>query len=177
MPKYSRTHALVRAFSPVLRGFRRLSGLLDRLAGVSTDSYNLESLENRQLLSGAVVTINGTSGNDAWYLRVNPDDAGETQLFAGNLADGSPSRILDRNNLHELDFDAIGGDDTLTVDLRYGMVSMDQRFLLNFAGGSGTNNLVMTGRADLHAVFSPSGTAGTGAMTIGLRSFSFSGVT
>ncbi len=173
MSKYCRTHALVRALSP---WFRRLSNLLDRVPRVSADSYNLENLENRQLLSGAVVTIAGTADNDHWYVRVNPSDVGELQIFSGDSADGDLSRVLDRFDLSQLTFNGAGGNDKLTLDLTNGTFSKDTTFTLNFAAGSATDELVITGRPCVQATYSPSDTRGTGAVTIGQRTISFNSV-
>jgi hypothetical protein len=89
---------------------------------------------------GAPATITGAAGNNSYYAQLSADGSA-LQVWAGSTPSGSPSASYATSTLESLSFDtSAGGNNSLVVDLSNGMPAD-----LGFIGGTGANNVIVTG--------------------------------
>jgi hypothetical protein len=109
--------------------------------------------------------IRGTPGADQWYVRNNPGFVGNIQVFAGSSAAGIQLFELQLAQVSSLRFDALGGNDTLTVDFGVGFGNPVPAGGIELDGGSGFDLLDYR---QFGAPFSVNLLAGTATATGGI---------
>ena len=128
-----------------------------------------------KIIALATPLLTGTSSGDAYYLRVNPDNPQQIQVFLGNAAVGSPVSLLDGQGSMPLVLRGIGGQDSLTIDLAHGnpLVTLG----LSIESGRFTLNLVGGSMLDLPSLaLAPSATLDLGEQGLALRSGDWAGI-
>jgi hypothetical protein len=100
---------------------------------------NVSYFQDVTLTTGTIptgITLNGTAANDAWYLKRVGD-----QVHVWNNADGSGTAVSQHALNEALTLNGLDGDDTVTVDMSGGDISLAS---LTITGANGTDTVKLT---------------------------------
>jgi uncharacterized delta-60 repeat protein len=167
-----RIRLLLEAALPVVR---RLLHPSQSEPALPSQPHGLEHLEARQMLAATIV-VPGTSGDDAWLLRMHADAENYpdvVQLFANASGTGTPLYQLPRSQIASMTVNGDAGNDTLIVDLLHRRPFTDGD--LTFNGNAGTDTLRFIGR-DTSGIYMPgAATTGSGTFNVTFKDVLFTG--
>jgi hypothetical protein len=123
--------------------FSDLAGTANDLLLAGTQGRGVWTLQGgltATAATGSTLTVNGTSGVDAFTVRLsnaNPD------LLEILVNSATPTFTVALSSLERVDINGLGGNDTLTIDTTNGAIGLSDG--LHFDGGNDSDTLTLTG--------------------------------
>jgi parallel beta-helix repeat protein len=153
---------------------------------VSTVTGAVADIAGGTTVAGPIATfqrsgsgINGTSGDDIFYVRLSA--AGNIEIFQNvpNAPSGVPTYSLTPGSINKLNINTLDGNDQLVVDFANGNPIPAGGLFYDGGSQSATpgDSLTVKGTAALSGVYTPSAaTAGDGVINVGPAAITFTGL-